>query len=98
MKPVEFLEIVKLLEDNYGKVLPDNIKKIWYEEFKDFKKENLKTMAIESLKEFSYFPTVNQVKKMYSKIPLDRREDFKICENTKYKYDLEGGWLIYERL
>lgn len=63
----EFLEMISLLEENYNKKLSDNIVKIWYEEFKLYKLNDLKKMIIESIKEYSYFPTINQVKNSLSK-------------------------------
>lgn len=58
----EFLEIIKLLEENYNKKLPDSIVGIWYDEFKTFSLGEFKKKVIESIKEYSYFPTINQVK------------------------------------
>lgn len=58
----EFLEIINLLEENYGKRLADNIVKIWYKEFKNYSLNDFKHCVIESIKKYSYFPTINQVK------------------------------------
>lgn len=58
----EFLEIIKLLEENYNKKLSDSIVGIWYEEFKIYSLDDFKKKVIESIKEYNYFPTINQVK------------------------------------
>lgn len=58
----EFLEIVDLLEENYSKKISDNIIRIWYHEFKSYDKEIFKKAIIKCIKEYSYFPTINQIK------------------------------------
>lgn len=58
----EFLEVIKLLEENYDRTLPDSITKIWYDEFKTSSLDEFKLKVIESIKEYQYFPTINQVK------------------------------------
>lgn len=58
----EFLEVVSLLEDNYNKKLSDNIVGIWYEEFKSCSLSEFRKKVIECIKEYNYFPTINQVK------------------------------------
>lgn len=58
----EFLETIKLLEDNYNRKLPDNIVKIWYDELKKYKLEKLRLMIVECIKKYPYFPTISQVK------------------------------------
>lgn len=60
----EFLEVISLLEDNYNRKLPDSIIGIWYDEFKNCKLEDFKEKVIRSIKEYNYFPTINQVKNM----------------------------------
>ena len=62
----EFLEIISLLEENYNKKLTDKILKLWYDEFKGYKKEWLKIAVINCIKEYSYFPTIKQVKEKMS--------------------------------
>lgn len=62
IEQAEFLEIINLLEVNYNKKLNDKIIKIWYEEFKNYKKEWFRKAIIDCIKEYSYFPTINQVK------------------------------------
>ena len=62
----EFLEIISLLEENYNKKLTDKILKLWYDEFKGYKKEWLKIAVINCIEEYSYFPTINQVKEKMS--------------------------------
>lgn len=57
-----FSKIINLLEENYGKKLSDKIFRIWYEELKDYDREILKDAVIKCIKEYSYFPTINQVK------------------------------------
>lgn len=57
-----FSKIINLLEENYGKKLSDKIFRIWYEELKDYDGEILKEAVIKCIKEYSYFPTINQVK------------------------------------
>jgi len=64
----EFLEVIKVLEENYNKKLSDNIIKIWYEEFKNYDLDKFKKMIIDSIKEYSYFPTINQVKQTKGEI------------------------------
>ena len=59
---VEFLEIINLLEENYNKKISDNIIRIWYDEFKNCDKDILRKAIIKCIKDYSYFPTINQIK------------------------------------
>ena len=63
---VEFLEIINLLEENYNRKIRDKINKIWYHEFKKCDKVILKKAIIKCIKEYSYFPTINQIKEQMS--------------------------------
>lgn len=78
----EFLEIIKLLEENYNKKLPDSIVGIWYEEFKTYSLENFKAKVIECIKEYNYFPTINQVKN----IQIKKKYDTKTIFHDDYGY------------
>lgn len=64
----EFLEVIKMLEENYNKKLSDNIIKVWYEEFKNYDLDKFRKMIVDSIKEYPYFPTINQVKQTKSEI------------------------------
>lgn len=66
IEQVEFLEMISLLEENYNKKLTDKILKLWYDEFKWCKKKWLEIAIINCIKEYSYFPTINQVKEKMS--------------------------------
>lgn len=67
----EFVNLLSLMEENYNKELPENILKIWYDEFKKIDKTKIKKAFIECIKEYPYFPTINQVKQM-----LDRQNQY----------------------
>lgn len=66
----EFLEILKLLEENYDKKMTDNITKIWYDEFKHFDAIIFKHCVVEAIKNEQFFPTINKVKE-YEKKNID---------------------------
>lgn len=86
----EFLDVIDLLIVNYNKTLPDSIIKIWYEEFKTYSFGEFRGKVIECIKEYNYFPTINQVKKIEIKKKYDTEtifEDayghFKLTEDGK---------------
>ena len=62
IEQAEFLEIINLLEENYNKKMSDNIIRVWYDEFKKCDKNFLKEAIINCIKEYPYFPTINQIK------------------------------------
>lgn len=66
IEQTEFLEIINLLEENYNKKMNDSIIRVWYDEFKKCDKVFLKKAIINCIKEYSYFPTINQIKEQMS--------------------------------
>lgn len=64
----DFLEIINLLELNYEKKLDDKIIKIWYEEFKNYDKNIFYKCVVETIKNETFFPTINKVKEFGIKI------------------------------
>lgn len=63
----EFLEIIDLLEVNYDKKLNEKIIKIWYDEFKDYDKEVFYKCVVETIKNETFFPTINKIKEFKDK-------------------------------
>ena len=89
----EFLEVIDLLIDNYGKDLSDDITKIWYEEFKTYSLEKFKAKVVECIKEYNYFPTINQVKNIQIKKKYDTETIFH-DDYGYYKLTEDGKRLV----
>ena len=87
----EFLEVIKLLEENYNRQLPDSILKIWYNEFKDYDMADLKRRVISCIKKYNFFPTINQVK---FEEAYDTETTFYDSEIGYYKFTESGSKLI----